>query len=103
MKSFLLCGLSCLLLSSTGVTLVVPFLSDGAESSGLLESFQLQLADRSHPLGKVGKLVDVGRSGSLLLILNKSINTLGVSLRMPDLALVTGVFSCLGKRTSLLR
>jgi len=60
MKSFLLCGFSSLLFPSSGVALVAPLLSDGAVSSGLLKSFQLQLADGSHPLGKVGKCVDLG-------------------------------------------
>ena len=58
MKSFLLCGFSSLLLPSSGIALVAPFLSDGAVSAGLLKSFQLELANGSDPLGKVGKLVN---------------------------------------------
>ena len=77
MKSFLLCCFSSLFLPSSGVALVAPFLSDGAVSSGLLKSFQLQLADGSHSLGKVGNFVNLDTGGSLLLILNKSLKYLG--------------------------
>ena len=59
MKSFLLCCLSSLFLSSASIALVVPLLSDSLEGSGLLKSLQLQLAHGSHSLGKVGKFVDI--------------------------------------------
>ena len=84
------------LLSLSLVSLVVPFLTDTSESSSLSESLQLQSGDWADSLDKGWEGVYDGRSSSSLLFLNGKIGTLGVSLRIPLLALETRFFSCLG-------
>ena len=89
-------------MSLSFVSLVVPFLSDGSVDLVLLEAIQHDSADGFSPLDELGEGVDDDAAVDLLIFLSKMRRTLGVSLRMPDLALVTGVLSFLGKRTSLL-
>lgn len=103
MKSLLLGSLLGLLLPLAGVSLVAPLLSDGLVGVDLLESFQLDLADGSDTLDEGGESIENWGVDNGLLFLNGEGGTLGVSLMMPFLALVTNFFSCLGKRTSLLR
>jgi len=83
--------------------LVVPLLTDAAEGAGFAESFEFEFADGTHAFDEGGEGVDDGGGGDGLLVLGEGGGTLGVSLRMPFLALVTGLDSCLGKRTSLMR
>ena len=101
-KSFFLGSFTLSFLSSAFVSLVIPFLSDGPVDLVFLETIKHNPADTLGSLNQLRKGVDGGAAVNLLVILNKNGFTLGVSLRMPDLALVTGVFSFLGKRTSLL-
>jgi len=60
----------------------------------------LALSRRAAPIG-LTLLISLGRALIVALALTVWFS-LGVSLRIPDLALVTGVFSFLGKRTRLL-
>lgn len=101
-KSFFLGSFTFSLLSFAFVSLVIPFLPDASEDLVLLEAVKHNPADTLGSLNQFGKSVDGSIAVNFLAFLNKKKSTLGVSLRMPDLALVTGVFSFLGKRTSLL-
>lgn len=83
-------------MSSAGVSLVVPLLSVGSEGRRFSESLELEAADRSDSLDERGESIDGGSINNGLLFLSEGGVTLGVSLTIPLLALVTYLPSCLG-------
>ena len=102
-RSVFLSSFSFLFESFSFISLVVPLLSNWSVGTSFSKSFQLQFRNWSDSLDEGWEGVDLNSTTDLLIFLQLILkSTFGVSLRIPFLALVTGAFSFLGKRTSLL-